>query len=445
MKSALDTYIGRQPVLDRGWNVAGYELLFRSSLENFCDAADGSAATSQVIVNAVLGVGLDRLLGGKPAFVNFDRTLLLGDWTTVLPADKIVIEILETVQAEEEVIRACHRLREQGYALSFHCTADEERTELFAPFVDLLKVDFQLTSPAVQEKMIRRCQQLKIGIVAEKVETELEFRRASKLGYDYFQGYFFASPTVLHSARVPASQMNGLRLMKEVQKEDLNFGALEELIRHELSFSHALLKYLNSAAFHWAHRVESIRQALILLGSKEIRKWVYMASLSSMMQNRPPILMAQVLMRGRFCEVIAGFQKLDLGESDPFLAGMFSLLDAILNRPLEGILDELNIGRNIRSALLGLSDEADPLSVVLRIVKSWEVGDWAGVESAARIIGMSPDALSNCYLEASCWVDSVFAQEGNKWQASGSPVPMDFRRHAFRPVPPSPVRSSLPA
>jgi EAL and modified HD-GYP domain-containing signal transduction protein len=424
----MEVYLGRQPILDRRLNVAGYELLFRSSQANFCDSTDDVAATSQVIVNAVLGVGLDRLLGGKPAFINFNRTLLLGDWTTLLPPDKSVIEILETVAPDQEVLSACHRLQQQGYALALDDCLDDERTAEFAPFVDILKVDFQATSPTDQERIVRRYQQLNIRIVAEKVETESEFRRARELGYNYFQGFFFARPTVLQAARIPASQMNGLRLVKQIQREELDFRAIEELIRQDVSFSHSLLKYLNSAAFHWANRIESVRRGLLLLGSDEIRKWVWMASLSNMGQSRPPVLMAQVLMRGRFCEVIASSAKLPLGDSDPFLLGMFSLLDAILQRPLQGILADLNIGRNIRDALLGTAGEADPLSLLLRIVKSYEVGDWPEVDAAARMIGLSADVLSTRYLESLSWIESVSSPDEQKWREDRPTVPIDFHR-----------------
>jgi c-di-GMP-related signal transduction protein len=424
----MDVYLGRQPILDRGWNVAGYELFFRSSQANFCDSADNLSNTSQVIVNAVLGVGLDRLLGGRPAFINFDRTLLLGEWTTLLPPDKIVIEIRETVAPDQDILTVCHKLRQQGYALALQNCLDDARTEALAPFVDILKVDFRQTSPADQERMAHRYQKLKIRMVAGTVETESEFRRASQLGYDYFQGFFFASPTVLRTARVPASQMSGLRQMTQVQREELDFNAIEELIRHDISFSHSLLSYLNSAAFHWADRIESVRQGLLLLGSEEIRRWVSMASLSSLGQNRPPVLMAQVLMRGRFCEVIAGSAKLPLGNSDPFLIGIFSLLDAILQRPMQWILDELNIGRNIRNALLGAGGEADPLSLLLRIVKSWELADFREVDAAAQVIGLSPDAMSTSYLESLAWVETVFSSDERTWRAVHSPAPPVFHR-----------------
>jgi EAL and modified HD-GYP domain-containing signal transduction protein len=173
--------------------------------------------------------------------------------------------------------------------------------------------------------------------------------------------------------------------------------------------------------------VESIRHGLLLLGTDEIRKWVWMASLSSLGRSQPPVLMAQVLMRGRFSEAIACSAKLPLGESDPFLLGMFSLLDAILQRPLRGILDDLNIGRNIRNALLGTAGEADTLTLVLRIVKSYEVGDWQEVQAAAQVIGLSADALSTCYLESLSWVDTVFQPHEPKWD-NLSPA-IDFHRN----------------
>ena len=425
----MDIYLGRQPILDRGWNVAGYELLFRSSRANFSDSANDVYATSQVIVNAVLGIGLDRLLGGSPAFIKFDRTLLLGDWTTYLPPDKIVIEILGSVAPENEVLAACEKLHQQGYALALHGSCDDGRTEAFAPFVDILKVDFQKTYPAEQEKLVRWYQKFNLKLVAEKVETDLAFRRASQLGYNCFQGYFFASPTVLQTTRVPASQTNCLRLMTQIQRKELDFSAIEQLIRQDISFSHSLLKYLNSAAFHWADRIESVRQGLLLLGSTEIRKWVSMASLTSMGQNRPPVLIAQVLMRGRFCETIASSAKLSLGGADPFLAGMFSLLDAILQRPLRNILEEINVGPTIRDALLNSASEASPLSLILRMVKSYEVGDFCGVEEAAKVLRLSPGALSTCYLESSSWVETVFSPDAQTWRAAHSAGPINFRRN----------------
>jgi c-di-GMP-related signal transduction protein len=414
----MDVYLGRQPILDSRYSVVGYELLFRASMANFCNALDDVAATSQVIVNAVLGVGLDRLLGNKPAFINFDRTLLLGDFTTLLPPKRAVIEILETVPADHQVLAACHELRRQGYTMALDDCLNDERTAAFAPFVDILKVDFLQTSHAEQETIARRYGKLNIKLVAEKIETEPEFHRANKLGYHYFQGFFFARPTVLQATRIPASQISCLRLVKQIQREDLDYRSIEDLVRHDVSFSHSLLTYLNSAAFHWADRVTSVRHGLLLLGSEGIRKWAWIAGLSGIGKSRPAVLMAQVLMRGRFCEAIAQASKLPVGDVDPFLLGMFSLLDAILQRPLAGILDDLNISRSIRDALLGATPEGDPLSLLLAIVKSYEAGDWQKVASAAQTIGLSADILNACYLDSLSWVDSFSSADGKKEPAA---------------------------
>lgn len=430
----MDAYIGRQPILDRGWNVAGYELLFRSSQENVCEGTDNTA-TPHVIASAVLTFGLDRLLGDKPAFVKFDRQFLPGDWTTCLAPDKVIIEILQSVPYDRETVHACQRLKELGYAIALNECVDDPRTASFAPHVDILKVDFQATSPAEQDHLVHRYRHLNLRMLAGKVETESEFVRASQLGYHYFQGYFFASPTVLQTTRVPASQMSGMRLLKEIQREDLDFAAVEAIIRRDISFSHALLTYLNSAAFHWANRVESIRQGLVLLGSDQIRKWVWMASINSLGQNRPPILMARVLMRGRFCEEIVASANLNIGDADPFLVGMFSLLDAILRRPLREILAELNIGRQIRSALLGTAEEGDPLALVLGIVKAWERSEFQVVDTAARAIHLSPDALNACYLRSLEWVESVHASDEKTWRASHTAPLMGFHRDTERQKP----------
>ncbi len=217
--------------------------------------------------------------------------------------------------------------------------------------------------------------------------------------------------------------------MRQIQREELEFPVIEDLIRRDVSFSHSLLTYLNSAAFDWEDRVESVRHGLLLMGSAELRKWVWMASLSSLGQSRPPVLMAQVLMRGRFCEEIAKSAKLPLGESDPFLLGMFSLLDAILGRPLKGILDDLNISRNIRDALLGTAREGIFCLSILGIVKSYEVADWAAVDAAAQIISMPPEDLLTSYMDSLSWVDAVFKVDEQKPQADSLSAPMGFRRN----------------
>jgi EAL and modified HD-GYP domain-containing signal transduction protein len=389
----MGLYLGRQPILDRERNVAGYELLFRSSQANFHDSA---AATSQVISDAISGLVLHRLPGGKPAFINFDRTLLLGNRTKLLPPGESVIELIEAVQPDTEVLSACSDLRQQGYALALDGCSDDERTEAFAPFVDILKIDLSHTSMSVQETIVPRYRKSKMRMVATKVETEPEFQSALKLGYDYFQGYLFAPPTIPRTGKLSASSTIALHMIRQIQRQDLNYLAIWQLIERDVSFSDSLFKYVHSAAFSWADDVESSRQALMSLGADEIRRWAWTASLSAMGVNPCSPLMSRVLMRGRFCETIARAVRPSLRESDAFLLGVLSLVETLLDRvPLE-IYDDLGI-------------EADPLSLILRIVKSHEAGDWNDVEEVSRVVGLSEEALNACYLDSLWWVDAALA------------------------------------
>jgi EAL and modified HD-GYP domain-containing signal transduction protein len=423
MKRLMEVFVGRQPILDRGCRTVAFELLFRSSRVNACDEQDAVEATSQVIVNAMLGVGLDRLLGGKPAFINFDRTLLLGDWVSLLSPENSIIELLENVPPDPEVLSACQRISEQGYVTALDDCVDDDRTAAFAPFVDVLKVDFRQTSPAEQERMAKRYGKGKLRLLAEKVETEQEFQWALKLGYHYFQGYFFAHPDVIQGARIPADEISSLRLVKQLQREEPDFRIVEQLIRQDISFTHSLLTYLNSAIFHFAGSIESVRHALLLLGTDELRRWGWMVSLSRMGRGRPAELTAQVLLRGRFCETIAGALGLS-ADADPFLVGMFSLIDAILQRPLEGILNDLNIGQNVRAALLEPPSESNLLGHVLQIVRAYETGNWGLAAAAVNAFGAPVSKINSCYLESVTWVDTMMAQnrEASASAAASNPT-----------------------
>lgn len=431
----MDTYIVRQPVLDRGWNVAAYEFFVRPAGVGPPTCIEHGAAAAPImpiLSGAAAEFGYHRLLGNKPVFIRLDRGRLLDDSSICLEPAKAVIEISGGVLPDQETLSACEKWHDRGYAIALGECLDDQRTEGFAHFVDILKMNFPRTSTSDQENLIKRYRRFDLRMVAANIQSEAEFVKASQLGYHCFQGFFFASASVQQSPRVPASQVNGLRLIDEIQREELDFDAIEPLIRHDLAFSHALLTYLNSANFHWTSHIESVRRALVLLGTDEIRKWVWMAAVSSLGQNRPPVLIAQVLMRGRFCEEITNCADLDLGEVDPFLAGMLSLLDAILQRPLKKILDEINICNTIRDALLGQGDKCHRLTLVLGIVKSYERSDFVAVNAGATELHMSADALNYCYFRSLAWVESVHSVDEKTWRTAHAPPLAGFHRRDNR-------------
>lgn len=219
-----------------------------------------------------------------------------------------------------------------------------------------------------------------------------------------------------------------MHLLKLVQGQEIDLDAIEDTIRHDLGLSHSLLQYLNSAAFAWASPVESVRRGLVMLGEVQTRKWVAMAGLRAFMQNRPPVQVARLLTRGRFCEALIEQSKLYTGESDPFMAGMFSLLDAIMERPLRDILDELKIGTRLRDILLGTSAADDPLLLALKIVKAYEISDFESVRAAGDLLVLSSDQLRHCYTDSLKWVE-LFASDQGTWPATRHSDRRGFHRN----------------
>lgn len=419
----MEFYLTREPILDRGWNIAGYEILMRMHDE---DGASHTSA-SRAFASEVLGEGNDRLFGGKPALMDLSLLSNVSEWTSMLPPDRVVVEIANGVQPDSSILPTCRTLQEKGYAVTLETSRDDDRTEAFAPFIDILKVNFQETSADDQASLMRRYRELNLRMLARNVRTDSQFQDASRLGFDFFQGPLFASPSVQRTTNVPASGLSSVRLLKLVQPDDMDLDAIEDAIRHDIALSHSLLKFLNSGAFCWDKPIESVRRALLMLGADQTRRWVSMASLRALIQNRPPVLVAQVLTRGRFCETLIEQARMHSGESDPFMMGMFSLLDAITGRPLRDILDELRIGHKMRGALLGTADADDPLLLALNMVKSYEASEFESVRAAAGRLGLSSDDLRKCYIDSLKWVE-FFSSDQGAWPATKQSDRRGFHR-----------------
>jgi len=301
----VDIFVARQAIFDRERNVFGYELLFRSSPTNAFDGTDSTQATSQVIAASFFALGIERVAGNKRAFVNFDRELLVNDSAAVLPRRVAAVELLESIVPDAEVLAACKRLKERGYLLVLDDVVSQERIEALAEFADIVKVDFQQTSPAERRKLLRCGRRLGITMLAEKIETPGEYQRAYDMGYDLFQGYFFARPVIIAGREIPAFKVHYLRILQEVSRPELVYERLEELIKQEVSLAYKLLRYINSAAFGWRGPIESVKQALVLLGESESRRWISLVALPALAQDKAEELVVQAAVRARFCESLA--------------------------------------------------------------------------------------------------------------------------------------------
>lgn len=407
-RKPMEVFVARQAIFDRRMKVYGYELLFRPRCDSNSAGTADSAASLQVITNSFFSIGMERLLAGTRAFINFPQDLLADPRIYSLPADKTVIEILETVRPEPAVVDACRKLREKGYVLALDDFSHLQGWDRLANLVSIIKVDFRATTPAEQQALIERYAGRGACMLAEKIETQEEFERARKLGYHYFQGFFFARPVIVSRREIPGSKLAYIRILQEIHRPELELFSLEALIQRDVSLASKLLRYINSSIFGWINPVHSIRQALALLGEQEIRNWVSLVALPNLASDKPDELVRTALLRARFSELLAPWAGIGYRRADLFLIGLFSLLDAMLGRPMAEILDEMRLGGDIAEALLGSAPPEQPLAGVYAMVRQYESGGWSTLTEIAARLRVPTEIIVDLYLEAVSWSDEIF-------------------------------------
>jgi len=402
----VEVFVARQPIFDRNRKVWGYELLFRSAAsQTRFDGTEATSATRQVISNGMLSIGFDKLLRGKHACINFGREMLLQDLYTSLPHQTTVIELTEDIEPDEEVVAAVKRMRAQGYRIALDDFRACPQMEPLVELANMIKVEMVTPKPQ-QEAMVREFHDRGIRMLSEKVETDVDFRWALRAGYDYFQGNFFSCPVVMRGQQIPAIKLHCLRLIQEVHRAELDFTRLTTMISEDVSFSYKLLRYANSARFGRETKIHSIRRALVVLGEYGIRKWVSIAALPTIAADKPGELMRKSLVRARFCELLAQASGQGL-EDQAFLLGLFSLLDALLDRPLDEVLKEVGLAPELDSVLRGQASEDNILNTIYRLVRSYESADWDEVERLSGRLGAPADLIGAAYCEALPWADEI--------------------------------------
>lgn len=405
-KSQTETkiFIARQPIFDRQKNVYAYELLYRSDLENRAYITDDKFATLKVIANSLL-MGLQKLTAGKRAFIHFNRDLLLGDFTLSFPKELLGVEILDIREPEKQLIQVCKDLKKTGYLLVLDgvILGKKENRHAFVPLADIIKVDFLANPPGQRWAMVRKIKNENspdVRLLAEKVETRNDYKEALKLGFHYFQGYFFQKPDLISRKEIPGHKINYLQLLKKIHQRHLDFPEIEEIIKRDASLTYKLLRFINSASYGFQVTVRSIGHALVLLGQRELRKWLTIIVMSGIGNDKPLELMTTAIVRARFCELIASEFKLQYQPWDFFLMGMFSLMDAFLDRPMEEILEELPLEDNVKDALLGKDPHSGDF---LGMVEAFEKAQWEPVTQMAEKLSIPEDKLSSLYIDAVDW------------------------------------------
>jgi c-di-GMP-related signal transduction protein len=401
----METFIARQPIFDSQKKVYGYELLFRSGLDNVFKHSDPNQATSKVLSDSFCLLGMPTLTGGKRAFINITRDILLSEYLFLVPKELVVAEILETVDPDQDVIAACKKLKQAGYLLAMDDFVYKDEYKPLIDLADFIKVDFLATGVDELKSLVQDFSPLGIHFLAEKVETPETFQYATEVGYEYFQGYFFSKPTILSGKDIPAFKFHYLQVLQEIHHPEMNFKRLGGIIKQEISISFKLLRYINSAYFGLRNQITSIMQALVLLGEKEIKNWVSLITLANMGQDKPEELVVNAIIRAKFCESLAFYAGLKHRCEDLFLMGMLSLIDAILDKPLSDILKEIPVAGDIKAALLG---EENRLGDVYKYIQTYEKGDWDDLYRQSGRLGLDEATSSRLYLNAVKWGHQCF-------------------------------------
>lgn len=401
----MDIFIARQPIFDARKRVYAYELLYRTGEQNQSNVVDGDQATSSVVANTLMLIGLDSLTQGRLAFINFTRQLIEQEIPTVFSNDMLVVEILEDIIPDQNFIEACKSLKQKGYTLALDDFVLDYPFEEVVDLVDIIKVDFLLTNPQERHAIIEKYRGRNIRFLAEKVETLEQFEEAAKAGYTYFQGYFFSKPVIMTHKDIKPSAFSYVRIFEELGGTDPEYDVIAEIIEYDVSLSYKLLRLINSAAFYSNSRVTSIKHALVMLGFKEIRKWISIVMLRELAEDKPDEIVRACLLRGKMGEMLAPHFGLKPRKTEVFLMGMFSMIDTLMNQEMKDALEQLPLEEDVKAGILG---QDNSFSELLKLVTAYEKGNWDYLFLQAKKGGVGMNVFPDAYLEAVKWASTVF-------------------------------------
>jgi EAL and modified HD-GYP domain-containing signal transduction protein len=409
-----EIFIGRQPILDRDQQLFAYELLFRSgNKQNAANVDDNMAATASVLNHAFAELGVEQALGPYKGFINCDEGLLLSDILEVLPTDKIVLEILETVEVTPQIVERCQELKARGFTLALDDFVNYE--DKFRPLLDLIevvKVDLLMlgdaTAIAQTTQALKRWPTLKL--LAEKVDSREQSKYCMNLGYDLFQGYYFAKPAIIAGKKLGHSQLSLVRLLGLVL-EDAETAVLEGVLKHEPGLAMNLMRLTNSVATGMRVKVTSLRHAITVLGRRQLQRWLQLLLYTNPQgggTGANPLLQLAAT-RGRLMELLGG--KLHAGKRDfedrAFMTGIMSLMPTLMSAPLEEILRGIEIAVEVRDALEKGEGE---LGTLLQLSNALESGDGPACHELCEKLHLDHHTVNLCLTQALTWASSI-AQE----------------------------------
>ncbi|MHB1359521.1 MAG: EAL and HDOD domain-containing protein [Rhodocyclaceae bacterium] len=405
-----EIFIGRQPILDRDEQLVAYELLFRSGgKHNGASIADNLGATASVINHAFAELGIEQALGPYKGFINCDESLLLSDMIEILPADKIVLEVLESVEVTPQIIERCIELKARGFTLALDDFVHfEDQWQPLLGLVEIVKVDLMALSQEQLGTVTTALQRWPLTLLAEKVESREQVEHCRQLGYHLFQGYYFAKPAIIAGKKLGQSQLALMRLLGLVL-EDAETPSLEAIFKQEPGLAVNLLRLTNSVATGVRVRVTSLRHAISVLGRRQLQRWLQLLLFTNPAgdsQVANPLLQLAAT-RGRFLELLAG--KLKSGahefEDHAFMTGIMSLMPVLMNVPLEEILKGIQVSSDVQEAL---EHRGGQLGIMLHLTEALEAEDGEICHLlTSQLPGADHMMVNACLTQALAWASNI--------------------------------------
>lgn len=409
----MEIFIGRQPIFNTNEQVYSYELLYRNGIENnaFPDI-DSDIATVELIINSFLSIGFEELSNGKPCFINFTENLLMNDIMEQLNPSQVVIEILEDVPITKGLIKRVKELKAKGYRIALDDFIMQEDSSIYNdlfPYIDIIKVDFIISSVDEREKIENRIKKLfpHIILLAEKVETMEQYIDAIQRGYKLFQGYFFTKPQIIRANDIPANLLQYYRVIALLRVEEPDIDEITEGIEHDIALSYKLMKLINSSSKRSKFKIRSIKQAILHLGLEDLKRWIYILTYRESQKYNPSgaydELMKTSLCRAKMCELLAKYNN-KRNTSEYFLIGMFSLIYALLRRPIKSILMQLPLSDEIVETISGSDTSMQPY---LQLTVAVEKMDFEVINKIANDLSINIEEVFEIFKAANKWSNRI--------------------------------------
>jgi len=403
-------YAARQPILDKNKNLYAYELLFRDSIDNVFPNIDGDAATSKMIEASQFNMGISEFTSNKPAFINFTLETLSKGYPEMLTTEEVVVEILETIKPGKKLLALCKDLHDKGYTLALDDYEHQKVWMHFFPYIKIIKIDWQVSNlEEIKEIKSAISNFPHIQLLAEKVETYEEYDQALELGCELFQGFFFSKPEMVKTRSLSPSQMAMAELLYETSKPDLDLDSITSVFERDVTLSYKLLRYANSPMFRRRNEISTIKQAIVILGAGELKRFLGLMFAANVNPDKPSELINSAMSRAKFCELTASNIKTPLDISIAFLTGLLSLIDAILDEDIESILAKLPLAQEIKDTLI---TRKGTMADLIELVVYFEHAQWDEASALIKTLDIDKEKVIEYYNEALSWADEQ-AQQGH--------------------------------